>query len=205
MADNGDQSVLAGSTTRSTRGRCAGRCPRLRFGLRGASAATRITTSLTMISTPHVAPSAGDAFAAAASTTNSANIGKAATLSGTTNCPARSFSASRKPASASFRAAAQHPPPRLRAPSSPPRSAPVPPLCAAVARQVPRSPPAEKPHRPSSRPNGRPLCRLVPSKHLHRSRAWRMARSGHQRQEAIGVALTHQEPHKPAQQTDRGE
>ena len=33
--------VLAGSTTRSTRGRCAGRWPRLRFGLRGASPRAR--------------------------------------------------------------------------------------------------------------------------------------------------------------------
>jgi hypothetical protein len=43
------------------------------------------------ISTPDVASVAGGAFAAPPSITNSANIGSAATLSGTINGPVRSF------------------------------------------------------------------------------------------------------------------
>jgi hypothetical protein len=70
------------------------------------------------------------------------------------------------------------------------KSALAPPSCVADARSAPRSLPAATPHHQRSRSKGRPFCRLVPSQHLRRSCARRLASSDHQRQEGISAALT---------------
>ena len=160
--------------------------PRLRRSWAGA------TTSPTTISRADAAH-ADDASGAASSTASSAKTGKASARRRRSwaipAAPSAASCARRKPASGSYRACARHPPPRPRASGSPPQSAPVRSRTGGTGRSAPRAPQAAKPQHRTSRPNGRPLCCLFPIRHLCATCARRMARSDHQGQEAVGVAL----------------
>jgi hypothetical protein len=99
---------------------------------------------------------------------------QAATLSGTPAAPSAASCASRRPASASCRAARdiRHRTPGTRL------SAAIRARSAFVRRRRPVGPSitsSRETHRPSSRPNGRPLCRLFQIQHLQRSCARRIA------------------------------
>jgi hypothetical protein len=143
-----------------------------------ASAPARITTSPTTIST-RTRPPPAPPPPRRPSTTSSANIGRPPRSRAPPAAPSAASCASRRPASASCRAAARHPPPTprhqaLRRDPRPLRLRAPPPPGRPLDHLQPGNPNAREPSKWT------PILPSLPNPNLRRSCARRMARSDHQ-------------------------